>query len=221
MSSRACLPHRWNRARSKLLFLCTDGLAGGTNESSAVSSRPTLAALRGRITEISGPQPAAAFSLAVRWVVEAQRMGEIAVWLQPPAGQLYPPDLAEAGVELAQLVVVRVPDGHACARAAELLLRSGGVSLAVLDLVSSRPRRRGWLNRLSSLALAHQAALVCLTTTPAEQPSLASLVSLRLDPQLVRKRGPGFTLVTSVRKDKRGMPHRTFEEELRGPLGLR
>ena len=214
MASAACLPRHWNRSRSKLLFF-------PGQEAPPSPSRPTLSALRGRISELSAQRLAAVFTLATRWVVEAQQAGEVAVWLQPPLGQLYPPDLAEAGVDLDQLVVVRAPDSRAVARAAELLLRSGGVGLAVLDLVSSQPRERGWLNRLSSLALAHRAALVCLTATPSERPSLASLVSLRVDAQLTRRHDGGFTLSASVLKDKRGMPHRMFQEVYRGPLGLR
>lgn len=180
-----------------------------------------LTGLRGRIGELSGAQPAALLTMAARWVVEAQREGEPALWVTTPHGRLYPPDLADAGVDLERLVVVRVPDAAGVARAADFLLRSGGAGLVVLDLLAGPPRNRGWPNRLLSLAIAHQSAIVCLTTTPAEQPSLSSLVSLRLDVQLERAGRRGLDLHSTVLKDKRGMPYRTTREACRGPLGLR
>ena len=46
----------------------------------------------------------------------------------------YPPDVAQLGIDLAALVVVRVPKPDAIARPGEKLLRSGGLGLVVLDL---------------------------------------------------------------------------------------
>ena len=227
--TRALLPESWSREGSRLLFFPS---AAGR----PTPERPTLEALRGRLTEVSGEQAAAALTLAVRWVVEAQSAGEMAVWLQSGDGLLYPPDLADAHVDLDRLVVVRLPDADGIPRAGELLLRSGGVGLAVLDLLAPgacrdgptgltirtvRPRRSGWMNRLLALAQTHEAGVVCLTATPDEEPSLASLVGLRLGPRLVRCRGGGFRLETTVLKDKRAQPHRSFQEGCRGPLGLR
>lgn len=227
---RAALPEQWSQAGSRLLFFPSAPPA----ESRPAPARPGLAALRGRLTEVSGAQPAAALTLAVGWVAEAQAAGETVVWIRTEGSLLYPPDLADAGVDLDRLVIARLPDGDALARAADFLLRSGGVGLAVLDLLAPaegrragaplrtvHPRGCGWLNRLLALALAHQAGVVCLTTTPGDQPSLASLVGLRIEPRLVRTPPCGFRLEGVVLKDKRSQPHRSFQEVYRGPLGLR
>lgn len=245
---RARLPEQWSESGSKLLFF-------PAAERRPAPLRPTLEALRGRLTEVSGERPAAALTLAVRWVVEAQANGEVVVWIQSTEGMLHPPDLVDAGVDLERLVVVRLPDGNAIARAADFLLRTGGVGLAVLDLLTPQtttrprhepprehsaglalpwrqravglraqtvlPQRNGWLNRLLALALAHQAGVVCLTTTTADRPSLASLVGLRLEPRLALGSDGRFALETTVLKDKRAQPHRSYREVCRGPLGLR
>jgi len=225
---RAFVPEQWSQAGSRLLFFPS----GASDEGARSAGRPALAALRGRVSEVSGTQPAASLTLAVRWVVEAQAAGETVVWLQTVSGLLFPPDLADAGVDLERLIVVRLPDGDAIARAADFLLRSGSVGLAVLDLLvagddrrapgvaTAVPRRNGWLNRLLALALAHHAGVVCLTATERDRPSLASLVGLRIEPRLSRQ-PRGFRLDTTVLKDKRAQPHRSYQEVCRGPLGLR
>jgi recombination protein RecA len=127
----------------------------------------------GRILELSGAPAGlgaeartagARTTGAVSLVVHAQRRGEPVAWVERAAvGALYPPDLADAGVDLDRLVVVRVPDqprgaapstgkttrrdgrtprgrlgGTTSAlRAAELLLRSGAFGLVVVDLVDA------------------------------------------------------------------------------------
>lgn len=215
--SRSLLPERWNRPGSKLLFV-----AGSRGESAPdAAPRVTAEALRGRVTELSGESPAALLTLATRWVSEVQRSGETAAWLTTPQGLLYPPDLAEGGVDLERLLVVRVPDPPAVARAAEFLLRSGGIGLVVLDFLDRPPEDRTWLNRLLVLALGHQACAVCLTGKPADEPSLGSLVGLRIEASLQRKAEGGFVLSAEVLKDKRGQPYRRFAEVYRGPMGLR
>jgi hypothetical protein len=102
----------------------------------------------------------------------------------PSAGPLYPPDVAESGVDLDALIVVQVPTEHGevgLARAAELLLRSGAFGLCVVDLSAPptwsnwqvpkgmsekpSPRLRGevWQARLAALARMHASRVVVLT----------------------------------------------------------
>lgn len=91
----------------------------------------------GRMIEVSGVGAAARHTTAAALVRQAQLDGETTVWIQPEGGSLFPPDLAEAGVDLQALVVVHVPRDRGevgLARAAELLLRSGAVGLVVIDL---------------------------------------------------------------------------------------
>lgn len=91
----------------------------------------------GRMIEVSGVGAAARHTTAAALVRQAQLEGETTVWIQPAGGSLFPPDLAEAGVDLQALIVVHVPRDRGevgLARAAELMLRSGAVGLCVLDL---------------------------------------------------------------------------------------
>lgn len=91
----------------------------------------------GRLIEISGVGASARHTTAVALVRQAQLEGETTAWIQPAGGPLYPPDLADSGVDLASLIVVHVPEDRGqvgLARAAELLLRSGAYGLCVLDL---------------------------------------------------------------------------------------
>src|SRR5689334_9649813 len=85
----------------------------------------TLAALSGRLVELSGVGAQASLSVAMQWVLEAQTQGDLAAWVQSQASSFYPPDAAAAGVDLSVLPVASLPTANACARAAEQLLRSG------------------------------------------------------------------------------------------------
>ena len=108
-----------------------EGLSEGTGVVLGQLAEP------GRLTEISGVGAAARHTTAVALVRQAQLEGETTVWVQPAGGPLYPPDLAESGVDLDALVVVHVPEDRGqvgLARAAELLLRSGAYGLCVVDL---------------------------------------------------------------------------------------
>ncbi|MBW2463218.1 MAG: recombinase A [Deltaproteobacteria bacterium] len=63
----------------------------------------------GRLSELSGAVSSGRMTAAVSLVIRAQEQDEPVVWVQPEDGALYPPDLAESGVDLEALVVVRVP----------------------------------------------------------------------------------------------------------------
>src|SRR4051812_10317987 len=94
-----------------------------------------FAALRGRFVELSARGASATLTTAVELIGEAQREHEPVAWIAGPHGSFYPPDAAESGVDLAALVVVRVPELVLATRAAERLLRSGAFGLVVIDLV--------------------------------------------------------------------------------------
>ncbi len=95
-----------------------------------------LAALAGRVSELSGFGPTSALSLTFSLVLEAQQRGEPVAWITSRTSTFFPPDAAANGVDLDALPVVFVPDAPAAARAAECLGRSGAFGLLVLDLVS-------------------------------------------------------------------------------------
>ena len=200
-----------------------------------------LAAMRGRLVELSARGATATLTTAAELVLEAQQGGEPVAWvvpwsLDPKTATFYPPDVADTGIDLAALVVVRAPSTIAAARAAERLLRSGAFGLIVLDLASvdfeaNRAQRLPdqVLGRLVTLAQAHDAAVVCLTEKPSEAGSLGSLVSLRAEAMRLRlppapssatdPRG-GFEVTLRTLKDKRRGPGWSRRTKVRGPSGL-
>jgi recombination protein RecA len=196
-----------------------------------------LEACRGRLAELSGAAATAVLTLALGLVRRAQEAGEPAAWITEPRSTFFPPDAAAAGVDLEALVVVRVPGARLASRAADILVRSGGFGLVIIDgvavegsgLVGGRGERAAWLplavqTRLAGLATKHRAAVVFLTEKTSEAPSLGPLVSLRLEAARARKAGPQhqhrFALEARVLKDKRRGLGWRHEELCRAPDGL-
>jgi hypothetical protein len=197
---------------------------------------PTLVA-PGRIVELCGEAQTTA---AVTLLAAVQRQGETAAWIQLAHGDLFPPDLAAAGVDVEALIVVHVPEGdqsHAGAsgqcRAAELLLRSGGFGLVLLDFSRGEPRgSTAWQGRLLGLARQHEARVVILRerTRGVDQSSLGPLTGLRIASWVERSRRaddpPGFlprtgcfALRHEVLKNKSGGPVDPAATQIRGPWG--
>ena len=99
---------------------------------------------RGSVVELSGAGGCAHTSFAVSLLIHYQRRGEPVAWVQPQRGALYPPDLAQAGIDLESLLVVQIPSDRSVAtstaRACELLLRSGAFGLVVADFMEDQTR---------------------------------------------------------------------------------
>ncbi len=178
-----------------------------------------LPALRGRLVELSARGAAATLTASIDLVIEAQREGEPVAWIMGVDGSFYPPDVADSGVDLAALVVVRVPEQSASTRAAERLLRSGAFGLIVIDLGTLAEIPIAHQGRLVTLAQAHDAAVVCITEKTAESGSIGSLVSLRAEALRVRSQS-GFELTLRVLKDKRRGPGFQKTLRARGPAGF-
>jgi recombination protein RecA len=120
---------QWGEERSETT-------AEAAETGTAATSIGELAA-PGRLIEVSGLGASARHTTAAALVRQAQLEGETTAWIQPEGGSLFPPDLAESGIDLEALVVIHVPRDRGevgLARAAELLLRSGAFGLCVLDL---------------------------------------------------------------------------------------
>ena len=183
------------------------------------SSGWTLSQVAGRFAEISGSNATAALTLACGLVLDAQKRGEPVGWATSTESSFYPPDVAQLGIDLAALVVVRVPKADAIARAGEKLIRSGGFGLVVLDLgLAAKPTPLQ--NRLTGIAHHHHSALVCLTEKDSKAFSLGSLVSLRVHAERKRVGKNEFACGLNVLKDKRRGPTWTHEELRQGPPGL-
>jgi recombination protein RecA len=181
--------------------------------------RWSLAAIRGRLIELSARGASATLTAAVELVGEAQGQGEPVAWLTLTSGSFYPPDVADSGIDLAALVVVRAPDATAIARAAERLLRSGAFGLVVLDLGDKAELSMQIQGRLVTLAQTHDAAVVCLTEKSGDTSSLGSLISLRAEALRLRDHGE-FTVTLRALKDKRRGPGWSHLVRRRGPAGL-
>ena len=176
--------------------------------------------LAGRLVELSGVGAVATLTAAVGLVLEAQEQGEPVAWISLPPSTFYPPDLADSGVDLDALVVVRAPESVAAVRAAERLLRSGAFGLIVLDLGVDAEIPMAHQGRLVTLAQQHDAAVVCITEKATDAASIGSLISLRVE-ALRQRRDDGFVCAVRAVKDKRRGPGWTHLEVLRAPAGLR
>jgi recombination protein RecA len=183
----------------------------------------------GRLIEIARGPGSAQMTTAVACLRRAQAEGETAAWVQQAGGSLYPPDLADSGIDLDALLIVNVPasaGGHGSAKAAELLLRSGGFGLVVLDLMGAALERdTAWQGRLLGLAREHQSYMILLsdsaaTSASAAGGSLGPLVSLCLVPQRKRVERGCFAVEQRVHKDKSGLLGALAVELRRGPFGL-
>ena len=181
--------------------------------------RWSLAAIRGRLIELSARGASGTLTAAVELVAEAQAQSEPVAWLTPGTGTFYPPDVADSGVDLEALVVVRAPDATSIARAAERLLRSGAFGLVVLELGDKVDLSMQIQGRLVTLAQTHDAAIVCLTEKAGDTSSLGSLVSLRAEALRVREHGE-FAVTLRALKDKRRGPGWAHTIKRRGPAGL-
>ncbi len=188
--------------------------------------------LAGRFVELSGAQGTAILTAAFGLVLEAQRAEEPVAWVTLTRSSFFPPDVAEGGVDLGRLPIIRVPDARRGGWAADQLVRSGGFGLVVIDLGSAGVESPAGTipdplqQRLVGLAQKHAAAILVLTDKPASAPSLGSLVSLRAEARRVPGFGTpgadGFPCSVEVRvlKDKRRGPGRSRQEACCGSAGL-
>ena len=198
-----------------------------------------LATLCGRLAEISGNHACATLTLVFRLVLEAQRAGEPVAWIGRRDSPFFPPDVADAGVDLEALAVVWMSEARLGARAADHLLRSGAFGLVVLDFGTSGRLQAPMQTRLAGLAKKHDSAMLCLTEKDGQRPSLGSLVSFRAETMRVTQRvdagnastervsfrdrpGPGnrYRCELRVLKDKRRGPGWMHVEVCHGPDGL-
>ena len=179
----------------------------------------TLKEVAGRFVEVSSWAASAALTIVFGLVREAQQHKEPVGWVTSIENFFYPPDAAQAGIDLAALAVIRLPGSGHIARAGEKLLRSGGFGVVVLDLGDgdiSMPLQ----SRLTGLAHHHHTALICLTEKQSAAFSLGSLVSLRAHAVRRRDHTGGFACALKVLKDKRRGPTWTHEVFCSGPAGL-
>ena len=179
-----------------------------------------LATLAGTFAELSSFGETASLTIATSLVRGAQERGEPAAWVAVGDSIFYPPDVAESGVDLEALPVVRSADSLGAVRAADHLLRSGGFALVVVDLGVQHYLRIPLQSRLAGLAKKHHTTLLCLTKKKSETPSIGSLVSIRGEATVCKTSFNRFIWEVLVLKDKRRGPGWSHAEVCRGPDGL-
>lgn len=145
---------------------------------------------RGRITELSGRPSVGRTAFAVHAVATATLRGETVAWIDP-ADRLEPDALAEAGTRLARVLWVRPVAPADALRAADLLLRTGGFGLIVLDLDgTSTARAAGAWSRLRQAV--EQSRGVLLAWSAARIVDSGAALVLELTADRVRwRRGAG------------------------------
>lgn len=191
----------------------------------------SLAELSGRVVELSGRGATALLTVAVGLVLEAQQKQEPVAWISHPAATVFPPDVAQHGVDLAALVFVRVEAAAAMLRAVDHLLRSGAFGLVILDLPARVDVPLSVQVRLSGLAKKHEAVLVYLASSngasgngaPDEggMAATSSLVSLRATCHRRRVDAGRFECALQVNKDKRRGHEWRHVQVFHGAVGLR
>ncbi|MDA0373248.1 MAG: recombinase A [Planctomycetota bacterium] len=181
------------------------------------------AEVAGRFVELCAGGSSANLTVAAGLVQDAQRQREPSAWICPAGSSFHAPDLADSGVDLDALAVVRAPDMPVALRAADELLRSGAFGMLVLDGVESRSLSMAAQVRLANLAQQHDAAFLCLC----REPVVGSLASLRLQTFFRRASSPpgedghplfeyGFEAVKDRRRGRRW----TWTETCVGPPGM-
>jgi recombination protein RecA len=186
----------------------------------------SLEALAGRYVELSGGMATAALTVCAGLVLQAQRRGAFAAWIGGYNSSFYPPDFAEAGIDLKALPVVRVVEPAEGWRAADTLLRSGAFAIVVIDLGCKARLPLAAQTRLVGLAKKHNTALLVITRQARHGrhggrgvPN-GSLASLRGETDKRRVEHDCFACEVRVVKDKRRPPGWGHEEMCRGPDGL-
>lgn len=175
--------------------------------------------LAGRFVEVSGHATGSALTQAATLLRHIQERGEMAAWITDQKSSFFPPDFANHGIDLAALPVMRTQYTRQATHIADLLLRSGGFSLVVMDLHHHSELPLSSQTRLSALAKKHHSIFLCLTHTRRRH-SLGSLVSLHGTTHTQRTNTDTFTSRLHVVKDKRHGPGHIHKEVYRGPDGL-
>ena len=91
---------------------------------------------RGRVVEIFGPEAGGKTTLALEAIAQAQKMGGTAIFVD--VEHAFDPNYAQnLGVNLADLLISQPDTGEQALEITEILTRSGGVDIIVLDSVAA------------------------------------------------------------------------------------
>ena len=179
-----------------------------------------ISTFAGRFGEISSDLAGAALTLVFRLVLESQKQGEPVAWITSLGSTFFPPDAADIGIDLSAMAVIRASEILSAARATEHLLRSGSFGIVVMDVGPNAHLPLHAQSRLAGLARKHDTALICITEKESHQPSVGSLISLRVHSEKTQGKEDAYRCAVKALKDKRHGPGWGHIEVCRGPDGL-
>jgi recombination protein RecA len=91
---------------------------------------------RGRVVEIFGPEASGKTTLGLEAIAQTQKLGGNAIFID--AEHAFDPTYAEAlGINLKELLISQPDTGEQALEIAEILTRSGGVDIVVIDSVAA------------------------------------------------------------------------------------
>jgi recombination protein RecA len=114
---------------------------------------------RGRITEIYGPESSGKSTLCLHIVAEAQRLGGICAFIDMEHA-LDPAYAERLGVDIENLYIAQPDSGEVALEIAESLVRSGAVSVVVVDSVAALVPRAELEGDMGDATMGRQARLM-------------------------------------------------------------
>jgi recombination protein RecA len=91
---------------------------------------------RGRVVEIYGPESSGKTTLTLQVIAEMQKLGGTAAFIDAEHA-LDPPYAQKLGVNVAELLISQPDTGEQALEIADMLVRSGGVDVIVIDSVAA------------------------------------------------------------------------------------
>jgi recombination protein RecA len=91
---------------------------------------------RGRVTEVFGPEASGKTTLTLQVIAEVQRAGGVAAFVDAEHA-LDPTYAGKLGVNVDELLVSQPDDGEQALEVTDMLVRSGGVDIVVVDSVAA------------------------------------------------------------------------------------
>lgn len=160
----------------------------------------------GRLTEASGGVRGGGLTLASSFLSYAQNKGLYSLWLSSRQKPFYPPDLVAAGIRLEKLPLLFLERWQEAAWAMVSLLGSNGFDLLVWDLASwpevASHVPSAILGKMNAMARRNRTVVLILTDKSSVEPSIDSLIGLRLEVEACSERPSRLRI--KVLKDKRG-----------------
>jgi hypothetical protein len=182
---------------------------------------------RGQLVEVSGGGSSGKSTRAFAACLQALAQGGAAFWVEAAPHRFWPICALEARLPLERFFLLRVPDGAAALRGAQLLLSSKGACMVtVVALPKGFVPKTSQLVQLQRLSERSGAVVLFLTEQPKKAPSLGAMVALRLH---VRRLPPSPTfgalpashLGVEVLRHKGGPTDTSVGEAHHGPDRLR